>query len=325
MPPPPPPPLSRNNSFWSAMRSMNGESSSSEQSSRHDGARPTYEWSPLDSEKEIRLMGILPSKSSSSPVECMISRFPRYAAPAYEAISHSSDEHDLSGMVVCQGRAVAVSASCEAAARALRAGMKNSKQPRRVWIDEVCVNQADAVEKSAQTAHMADVFYYAQRTIMYLGGADATTSLIRNMFHDIEYDRWQLNRYLLHEGRVLAAWKDFFARPWFQRTWIIPALTLSTELVFLLGSEELAWTALMHLVLERENAQQHGDDPKMASKFGLVMTQVTLPYIVRLYKELNTSARTTRSTTPMLPSEDRRPSSAVDSAARVNDVSARLS
>ena len=46
---------------------------------------------------------------------------------------------------------------------------------RTLWIDAVCINQADIVERSQQVAQMKDIYSNGASNLIYLGPQEATT------------------------------------------------------------------------------------------------------------------------------------------------------
>jgi hypothetical protein len=78
------------------------------------------------------------------------------------------------------------------------------KGTRRLWVDAVCINQRDILERSAQVLRMAEIYARASEVPVWLGeigkdGEDVVQSAILQCFSDEEYDHpkgrhtWQLN------------------------------------------------------------------------------------------------------------------------------------
>jgi hypothetical protein len=64
-----------------------------------------------------------------------------------------------------------------AALRALRLPDRD----RFLWIDAICINQYDGVEKGSQVQMMRDIYAGATRTIVWLGEASERTHLLTSV------------------------------------------------------------------------------------------------------------------------------------------------
>jgi hypothetical protein len=64
-----------------------------------------------------------------------------------------------------------VHATAEKAIRRVR----QASSPRVIWIDGVCINQADLDERGQQVAIMGDVYSRTKRNIIWLGDSDDST------------------------------------------------------------------------------------------------------------------------------------------------------
>jgi hypothetical protein len=86
-----------------------------------------------------------------------------------------------------------------------------------VWVDAVCINQEDAVEKARQLAIMKDIYTRARRIIIWLGSSDERTDRVMDLL------RW------LADGTIpfninASDMQDLYhwsCLPWWSRMWVI--------------------------------------------------------------------------------------------------------
>ena len=135
-------------------------------------------------------------------------------------------------------------------------------QGRLYWIDALCLNQDDEVEKSDQVRQMGKTYHGANTVLVWLG--KAYTSISRVVFimeqmyknygpHWREIDDLQE----LHQLRLLGLedttaidWYDFICfmkRSWFSRTWTAQEFTLAKAIDFRCGPVSLDSNALVTL------------------------------------------------------------------------------
>lgn len=128
-------------------------------------------YSPLSDTRGIRTLAVHPGRDAE-PVRCSFG-FTNIDSPIdYEAISYAWENSDRTHKItsLTGNSSLAVPASCYAALTAVR----QEHIIRIVWIDSVCINQDDVLEKGAQVAMMGTVYAAAKRTLVYLGEDDGT-------------------------------------------------------------------------------------------------------------------------------------------------------
>lgn len=116
--------------------------------------------------RHIRLVCILPSDCPNSPLECTLVHSPLDATPPYEALSYAWGSGTVPGRpIMLDGLGLNITAELEEALRRLRP----LDSSRTMWIDAICINQADLAERNAQVVLMSDIYRRADRVIAWLG------------------------------------------------------------------------------------------------------------------------------------------------------------
>lgn len=142
----------------------------------------SYEYKKLrEPSKQIRLLTLLPSRNYDAPVHTRLSsvelvpvhesRDKRFRAtlqlPSYFAISYVwGPPSQPEARIFVDGVSFKVSKNLEDALRRFRA---YSSTPFRYWIDFICINQRDNVEKSQQIPLMPRIYAQAALVMIWLG------------------------------------------------------------------------------------------------------------------------------------------------------------
>ncbi|KUJ09719.1 HET-domain-containing protein, partial [Mollisia scopiformis] len=85
--------------------------------------------------------------------------------PKYEALSYAWGRADVVKGVELNGRRVEIRVNLWLALVHLR----RTKEERLLWIDAICINQADLEERSEQVQIMAYIYSRAKRVLVWLG------------------------------------------------------------------------------------------------------------------------------------------------------------
>ena len=125
---------------------------------------------------------------------------------------------------------------------------------RFIWIDQICINQQDDVEKAVQVKMMRDIYVSAQKVLLWLGpstkGSDLAMDIIAPLNESIG---------VLPQGRFAhdgirsrlpgqddAFWPalvDLYARPWYDRLWVLQEAILAKDVEVLCGNRSMHWAA----------------------------------------------------------------------------------
>jgi len=123
-------------------------------------------YSKLNSE-EIRTLLLAPGQKPS-PIICEMQVVPRPSSLQYEALSYVWGDTAKVKSISCNGFDFAVTESLFSALLHLR--YRDSW--RRIWVDQLCINQTAAPELMAQVSLMDKVYSCASRVIVWLGDCD---------------------------------------------------------------------------------------------------------------------------------------------------------
>ncbi|KAI3318239.1 heterokaryon incompatibility protein-domain-containing protein [Xylariaceae sp. AK1471] len=137
---------------------------------------------------------------------------------------------------------------------------------RILWVDSICINQADTAEKSQQVAIMADIYSMAKTVQVWLSLASDWATDAMEFMADLsskaesfgisgEVDQprlietWPCLNISNEEAKVLIhdaieAHVDFLLlHSWFHRVWVVQEVAFATKLVVSCGHTNMDWTA----------------------------------------------------------------------------------
>jgi hypothetical protein len=179
----------------------------------------------------------------------------------YEALSYTWGDESCPQQITLNNRTFEVTRNLEAALRHLR----HQYLPRRLWIDAICINQANDIEKGYQIQQMQHVFRHARPVIVWLGEATADSDLaltFARQFHDRflshtrqGFENEELQDYpnfqeieaklkCFMKSEYISSWvalHSLFSRPWWSRAWIIQEVLMAKQLQLLCGKKSIAW------------------------------------------------------------------------------------
>ena len=198
-------------------------------------------YKPLDKDrKEIRLLRVSAAQANrdESRLYCTLEQafLDELPGPKYETISYCWGDASVKQSIYLNGEETMIPASAEAALRCMRLPYGE----RVLWIDAVCINQADPDERGHQVQMMYSIYSRGQRNLVYLGGATEVgeqagamiAKLLENareetnnyetwstLMHNKDYVRQYCTRGLRFD-LDLEVLKAFYSAPWFGRLWV---------------------------------------------------------------------------------------------------------
>ncbi|KAH7066078.1 heterokaryon incompatibility protein-domain-containing protein [Paraphoma chrysanthemicola] len=231
-----------------------------------------YVYNPLlKAQQSIRLLQILPG-SAGQDVRCVLYDYTiqqdRASGP-YEALSYvwgnSDDKHRIfveADQSVPPGKSQSYLEITRNLFVALRR-FRDRFAPRLVWIDAICINQQDVVERALQVHFMANIYFHTSRVIVWLGEeADDSGDLLaqieetairnRDSFGDSSSQSTRSAELLQYRKETQISKKAlmrFLERPWFHRIWVLQEVAAGRCLLLVCGQAEVTGTTFTHGLL----------------------------------------------------------------------------
>ncbi|KAF2132910.1 heterokaryon incompatibility protein [Dothidotthia symphoricarpi CBS 119687] len=248
------------------------------------GFSTTYKYEPLQTGRHIRLLEITGSTeagrygTSQTTYQLIHAELPSDDTPLqFEAVSYTwGDATQVSGL---QFEGVPGHIGLTSNLTHALPHLARHSATKRLWIDQICINQSDNDEKSAQVGLMSEIYKKATRTIIWLGPSDEGSELCRewldaiNHFFstsdncrrmtpsNLDYNTDRRNAGLQRElsdadadPKYARAIGRFWSRMWFRRGWIVQEFLLPREIVCLMGDLQFGLQDLVDLNNVPENA-----------------------------------------------------------------------
>ncbi|KAK3693088.1 heterokaryon incompatibility protein-domain-containing protein [Podospora appendiculata] len=122
---------------------------------------------------------------------------------------------------------------------------------RLVWVDAVCINQADTQERNSQVAKMAHIYEKCRRVVAYLGSDIVAPNLGKYPPRRLLHEACDISRHgpLLKDDKVNLY--RLLERKYFSRLWVVQELVLSPQISIQVGELEFLIDATTAKALER--------------------------------------------------------------------------
>lgn len=233
-------------------------------------------YTPLDLETKdsFRLLLLHPA-SHDSPVRCELKQA-ACETEQYEALSYTWGDDTPCREILFQGQKFMVKENLYQALLELR----HAVNVKVIWIDALCINQNDFLERAQQVTIMPSVYSHAKRVLIWLGAEAEESDLAMDLM--IEISRYtkllpkngrnqrQLWTDRQDENLVIAtplfhhdyarAWvtlDDLLSRPWWGRAWIVQEVALAKEILVSCGNKSVHWDAITDTANLTIAYQQH--------------------------------------------------------------------
>lgn len=149
----------------------------------------SYKYEPLLLDRSLRILTLHPAGQHDAPLiidlrESSLEKSKRN----FDALSYVWGPRgpSIDSEVLCRGKKIAIGPNCDAALRRLRF----VRQKRRLFVDAICLNQQDSVEKEKQVKLMGEFYISARRVLIWLGEGSAETARAFKYFrrlHEIRH------------------------------------------------------------------------------------------------------------------------------------------
>lgn len=215
-----------------------------------EGAFPlfSYNHKPLHSERRaIRLLSILPG-SRGSPIICQLAHADLNSGTQYEALSYTWASKEPARRIQVDGRPFPVSGNLWLALERFR----RLDTPRTLWVDQICINQSDEMEKSHQVRQMGAVYGQATEVLIWLGPHVKDTSLAVQAFQAYAAGDPETTTALrTRNSKPWRAVMKLVGNPYWNRVWIIQEIAHAKKKTIYCGDHELSWDEFCFLVRDQ--------------------------------------------------------------------------
>jgi hypothetical protein len=205
------------------------------------------------SRKEIRLLSIRPPINHDTLIECDLQVFDLDKAPPFDAVSYVWGDPTTTKAIRLCGSPAPVTLNLFAALARLR----HKVDIIWLWIDALCINQSNTLEKNSQILIMRHIYRRAHRVISWFGEAEEDSGLAISLIErwadailstSPSLETWpnvpairsavaDISRPFDKEG--WAALGTIFRNVYWGRAWIIQEVLLAENCLILLGDYEI--------------------------------------------------------------------------------------
>ncbi|KAE8376380.1 heterokaryon incompatibility protein-domain-containing protein [Aspergillus bertholletiae] len=133
------------------------------------------------------------------------------------------------------------------------------------WVDAICINQEDIVEKNSQVLQMSSIYRCADQVLSWLGVEAYDSDYAIEMITDVsgkiaaaldkgdplswmvpsQTELWQANYHYKVANRFWSSAVWLLRRPYWSRAWIIQEIVLAREVTMLCGIKPIRFQDLV--------------------------------------------------------------------------------
>ena len=149
-----------------------------------------YQYRGLDvARKELRLVLVVPARDEQEPIQAVLvhASLESSPPPAYETVSYVWGSPKQRAPLTLDETCIAAPASSVAALRRLR----KPESPRTLWIDAICIDQTNNVERAQQVAIMSEIYSNSDGNLIYLGEGDQKSIMALRDMHLVLKDMYR--------------------------------------------------------------------------------------------------------------------------------------
>ena len=223
-----------------------------------------FEYKPLG-ERQIRILSLHWAESSTDTIECSLDAYDiDELRNEYDALSYTWGNEEATQKILLRtsqepttgtGRTRFRSAAQKTIPRKrfyIRPNLEDAlrlfrdttdkREDLQLWIDAICIDQANIEEKNKQVARMAEIYSKARDVLIWLGkeyNASSTAMEFIPKILDLEQSHALISKE--SNRKQWTALADLMKREWFSRRWIVQELVLAKDRYLYCGDKVLHW------------------------------------------------------------------------------------
>ncbi|KAI0875309.1 heterokaryon incompatibility protein-domain-containing protein [Hypoxylon argillaceum] len=211
------------------------------------------------SNHEIRLLDILPSSNLDNDdvlVRCQTRIIPVSSNSPFETLSYVWGDKSDCTQINVDGIAVGVTSNLALALKHIRF----PESIRTIWVDQLCINQSDEIEKAVQVPLMGHIYSHTTQCLVWFGpihpdislfDAKLALDLLRLLHDGKQNDAAQLSTaFNLGAENILPRAMQALdsisppKNPWWTRTWTLQESILPSKVCVVWGNLTIEWETL---------------------------------------------------------------------------------
>ncbi|PMD48905.1 HET-domain-containing protein, partial [Hyaloscypha variabilis F] len=205
----------------------------------------TMQYYPLDPDlNEIRLMTLLPCVEDQSRVRCTFEHTSLINPPEFCALSYCWGDPNITREITINGSSCQITTNLESALYQL-----GKKGYTRLWVDAICINQDDKVEKSQQLLWMGSIYRRAKEVVAWLGEEDVISAMVMDYIAPLRHSPTVTGP---GSNLEIADFISFLERPYWSRVWIIQELALAKHTTIHCGGRQMSWAQFLSAFRSQE-------------------------------------------------------------------------
>ncbi|KAE9373754.1 HET-domain-containing protein [Stipitochalara longipes BDJ] len=199
-----------------------------------------FSYSALDATiREFRLIELVPGSSTAALEFCLSNHSLDEPNIMYEALSYVWGDSKMTNPVRLNGHQFFITRSLYTAFLYLR----HETHKRTIWVDAVCINQKDNIERCQQVRLMADIYQKATQVVVWLGEEADDSNLAIGVLEQLAAASNDA-KVRSFGDRAMKAFESLFQRQWWQRIWVIQEVAVAKQVNIVCGMKSLHWNVL---------------------------------------------------------------------------------
>ncbi|KAI1092530.1 HET-domain-containing protein [Rostrohypoxylon terebratum] len=203
-----------------------------------------YSYKPLSAKDEIRLIILNPASSMEDPLTCSLIQHRRSVQKEYYfAVSYAWGKPEFSRNLEIRSDGDVSCLQITPVVNDLLRHFREQKKYGCLWIDAICLDQANEVEKAHQIPEMGRIYREAFEVLIWSGPGGSEIQELFDYFRSIvSTDAYGGSGIRALPGAFSASpvvyglFNDFSNRAWFSRRWVIQEALLAREATVYCGN-----------------------------------------------------------------------------------------
>ncbi len=219
---------------------------------------PTFQYSDL-AEGYIRLLSIQGINSARHVFNLKLCDFPLHELPPYYAVSYTWDNQPNSHLILINNQWLSASSNVSSILSLFAPSVFGQ---RYLWIDAICINQTNKVEKATQVKLMRDIYRNAKSVLVWLSSENLNQDNQRHNQYILSISTRQLydtcqdlfNRVMPLEWTNL---DGVLVHRYWRRAWIIQEFVVSSQPEVYFRGRCIDWRSFTSLLESRVFENMH--------------------------------------------------------------------